>query len=148
MIGGIGEDEYCNMIRKIAKESDQVKIKGKLTREEIDRAYQQIDVVVCPSREDPLPIVMTEGMMYGKVCIASDATGTADFIEDGDNGLLCTAGDVESLASKMQWVIDHPERLVDMRKNARKTYEKYFTMEKFAQRLDTVITETIEAYEE
>ena len=49
---------------------------------------------------------------------------------------------------KMQWVIDHPERLVDMRKNARKTYEKYFTMEKFAQRLDTVITETIEAYEE
>ena len=148
LIGGIGEDEYCNMIRKIAKESDQVKIKGKLTREEIDRAYQQIDVVVCPSREDPLPIVMTEGMMYGKVCIASDATGTADFIEDGVNGLLCKAGDVESLASKMQWVIDHPERLVDMRKNARKTYEKYFTMEKFAQRLDTVITETIEAYEE
>ena len=148
LIGAIGEDDYCKEICQHINNDKRFKIWGNCTREQMRELYQQIDVVVCPSREDPLPIVMTEGMMYGKVCIASDATGTADFIEDGVNGLLCKAGDVESLASKMQWVIDHPERLADMRKNARKTYEKYFTMEKFAQRLDTVITETIEAYEE
>ena len=148
IVGFFGEDEYCKKVRHLINDDERIVICGNYSREQMRDVYGKIDVIVSPSREDSLPIVMTEGMMYGKVCIASDATGTADFIEDGVNGLLCKAGDVESLASKMQWVIDHPEKLADMRKNARKTYEKYFTMEKFAQRLNTVITETIEAYEE
>lgn len=148
IIGGIGENEYCNQIREMTKVNNQIIIKGKLTREEIEKAYQEIDVIICPSYEDPLPIVITEGMMYKKVCIASDATGTADYIDDGVNGLICKAGDVEDLALKMQWVIDNPDKLDEMRRNARKTYEEYFTMDRFGERLEAAIQETIEMYGE
>lgn len=148
IIGGISEIGYGAQIQEMSKINAQIKIKGKLTRDEIAKAYQEIDVVVCPSYEDPLPIVMTEGMMYGKVCIASDVTGTAVFIKDGVNGLICKAGDAENLAFKMQWVIEHPDKLDDIRGNARKTYEENFTMEKFGQRLEEAIHETIEIYGE
>ena len=148
IVGSICEDEYCNQVRQLIKDDNRFKIWGNCTREQMKEIYKEIDVVVCPSREDSLPIVMTEGMMYGKVCIVSEAAGTADFIEDGVNGLICKAGDEHSLALKMQWVIDHTDKLGDMGKNARKTYEENFTMEKFAQRLEHVINETIDAYEE
>ena len=36
----------------------------------------------------------------------------------------------------MEWVIDHSDQLDEIRKNARKTYEKYFTMDKFGIQLE------------
>lgn len=148
IIGEIGENEYCNLIRQMSKMNNQIKIKGNLIREEIEKAYQEIDVVVCSSYEDSLPIVMTEGMMYEKVCIASDAIGTADYIQNEVNGLIFKTGDAVDLAEKMRWVINHRDKLQEIGKNARKTYEENFTMEKFGQRLEEAINETIEMYGE
>lgn len=148
IIGSIGEDNYCNKIRHLVENDMRFKIEGKCTREEMAKIYREIDVVVCPSWEDSLPIVMTESMMYGKVCIASDKTGTADFIEDGVNGLICKAGDVANLSSKMQWILDNTDKLDEMGRKARKTYEEHFTMDKFSNRLEAAIQETIEMYGE
>lgn len=148
LIGGISENEYSNLIREMSERNNRIRIKGKLTREEIAKAYQEIDVVVCPSYEDPLPIVMTEGMMYGKVCIASDVTGTADYIQDKVNGLVFKTGDEAELADKMEWVLTHPDKLKKIGENARKIYQENFTMEKFSQRLNEAINETIMLYEE
>lgn len=91
--------------------------------------------MVCPSREDSLPIVMTEAMMYSKPCIASDSTGTADYIKDGINGFVCKTEDSEDLCEKMRYFIHHQEKIEIMGKEARKVYEEYFTMDKFADRL-------------
>lgn len=148
LIGGIFENEYGNLIYEMSERNNQIKIKGKLTREEIAKAYQEIDVVVCPSYEDPLPIVMTEGMMYKKVCIAADVIGTVEYIQDKVNGLIFKAGDETDLADKMQWVIAHPDKLKKIAENARKTYKENFTMEKFSQRLNEAINETITLYKE
>lgn len=146
IIGDAPEDGYSSQVFALSEENSRIKIKGKMTRAEMKRAYQEIDAVVCPSREDSLPIVMTEGMMYGKVCIASDATGTADYIRDGENGLICGAGSVESLAERMRWVIEHPDRRSAIGENARRTYEEYFAMDKFGGRLEAAIRETQEMY--
>ena len=114
-----------------------------MTREQIKAAYEEIDVVVCPSREDPLPIVMTEGMMYGKVCIASDRTGTADLIREKENGLVCRAEDVDSLADAMEWALTHPEECAAIGRKARQTYESIFTMDAFRERLEDAMEEAL-----
>ena len=115
---------------------------GLLTREEIYGIFPHIDVVVCASREDSLPIVMTEGMMFGKVCITTDATGTADFIRDGENGFVVPAGDDQALKEKMEWILYHRDRLADIGRNARKTYEQYFSMDVFGANLEKALLET------
>lgn len=150
IIGGIGVSDYCNNVRKIAEAEPSVKITGQLSREEIYKKYKDIDVVVCPSLEDPLPIVMTEGMMFGKICISSDANGTADFITDGDNGFVCKAGDVNSLYEKLSWLIDNrtDEKLQAMRHKSRAIYDEYFSMESFANRLEEAVMETVENYKQ
>ena len=105
-------------------------------------------MVVCPSREDPLPIVMTEAMMYRKPCIASDSTGTADYIKDGINGFVCKTEDSEDLCEKMRYFIHHQEKIEIMGKEARKVYEEYFTMDKFADRLCNQMQKTIDMFNE
>lgn len=146
IIGFIGIDEYSNEIKKSASRESTIKITGLLTRSELSKAYEKIDVIVCPSLEDSLPIVVTEGMMQEKVCIVSDMTGTAEYIEDGKNGLLCKAGDSEDLCEKIRWVIKNRKKLPEMGREARKVYEEYFTMDSFGQRLEESLEEAIDNF--
>ena len=44
--------------------------------------------LISPSRDDPMPVVMTEGLMLQKICLCSTNCGTADYIEDGKNGFV------------------------------------------------------------
>lgn len=146
IIGPIGTDTYGNEIRERASRELAVQITGQLTRSEIRRAYEEIDVIVCPSLEDSLPIVVTEGMMYEKVCIVSDAIGTTEYIEDGENVLICKTGDSEHLCRKMRWVIGNREKLEMMGKKARNVYETYFTMDGFGQRLEDALRQTMDSF--
>ena len=139
IIGAFFEDSYCNAIKTLAGEENAVKFLGEMTRKEIQNAYSEIDVLVCPSREDSLPIVVTEAMMYGKTCIVSDATGVVDYISHGENGLVCKKGDAEDLAEKIKWVFCNKEKLQQIGANARLVYEKYFTMACFGDRLEAAI---------
>lgn len=142
IIGKYGEDEYSKEICRMAHMEKTIRMLGLMTREEIYNSFPVIDVVVCASREDSLPIVMTEGMMFGKVCITTDATGTADYIREGENGFVVPAGDADALAGRMEWILAHRDKLMDMGKNARKTYEGHFTMEIFGENLERALLET------
>ena len=147
IIGPLGESDYVRRLQETATGLGNVCFTGNLTRAEMKKMFCQIDVVVCPSREDPLPIVVTEGMMHRKICIASDATGQAqDIIRDGENGFICKAGDAASLTEKMSYVIEHFDELNPMREKARETYEKYFSMEAFGERLERELLLTEKEY--
>ncbi|MCI8597607.1 MAG: glycosyltransferase family 4 protein [Lachnospiraceae bacterium] len=144
IIGSMGIDEYCTKIKKMVSKNEKIKIIGPLTRSEICEVYRNIDVVVCPSLEDPLPIVATEGMMYGKTCIVSDKTGTASYLKNGETGFICKAGDPSDLSEKMRYIIHNQNKLQGIGREARKIYDKYFSMESFGERLEIALKETID----
>lgn len=141
IIGKENIDEFSQNILEIVFSEPTIKVLGEKTREEIEMLYSDIDVIVSASRADSFPIVMTEGMMYGKVCIASDATGISDYIEDGKNGFIVPCESIDALCERMEWIIDNQDHLSDIRKNARKTYEEYFTMEQFQMQLEKMFEE-------
>lgn len=141
IVGKNDIDKFSQKIVEQASAEPAIRLLGEKTREEIELLYLDIDVVVSVSRIDSLPIVMTEGMMYGKICIASDTTGTMDYIEDGINGFIVEHENSDDLSRKMEWIIDNPEQLDKVRKRARETYENYFTMEQFGIQLEKMFGE-------
>lgn len=145
IIGYMGMDEYCNQVKEQIFKEPAVKMKGLLTRREINKAFEKIDVVVCPSLDDPLPIVVTEGMMYGKTCIVSDGTGAADYIKDEESGFICKKGNSTDLYEKMRWIIRNREKLHTIGNKARQIYEDYFTLEVFGEKLENVLEEAIKS---
>ncbi len=147
IIGAYGMDTFGNEIQHVVQMIPEVKMLGLLTRQEIRQVFSQIDVVVCASREDPLPIVVTEGMMHGKVCITTEATGNAAYIDNGKNGIICKTNDVESLCEKMKWILYNQDRSSTIGQAARKIYEQNFTLDIFGKRLEEELNITREMHE-
>lgn len=146
MIGSIDEGDYYQSIVELSHGFDNIIFKGPFTRKEIEDIYPSIDVIVCPSRHEGLPIVVNEGLMNKKVCIVADTAGDNDKIIDGDNGFFFHGEDIEELAQKMKYVAEHYNELGALRDNARRTYLENYTLEAFGDRLEQAIDETIRNY--
>lgn len=141
----IGTDYY----KKVASESANIPhliFTGELTRKKMKEIFTDIDVVVCASLEETMSLTITEGMMHGKVCITTDATGMADYIVEGENGFVCSAGDYMDLSKKMKYVIENYDSMENVRRKARATYEKIFSLESFAQRLEKELSNCEKSY--
>lgn len=112
-----------------------------MTRSRIFALYRQADCVVCASRDDPLPTFVTEGMMMGKICICSEFTGSASFIQHGENGYVYPENNANHLKNCISHVIDHYDELEPMKQRSRETYEKYFSENSFQLNIAEVINQ-------
>ncbi len=130
IIGRVVESDIYNHVIAMAEEYEEIKILGSLSPQKMQTIYEEIDVVVSPSRMDPMPVVLTEGMMNSKVCIASEMTGTATLISNKESGLICKL-DALDLAEQMTWILNHREKLEEIGENARAIYEQKFSMSAF-----------------
>lgn len=145
----IGKEQKCSFtlnLRKRCSGISEIIFWGERSLDEIDKMYEQIDVVVCPSREDPMPVVVAEGMMFGKVCIVSDMTGESEYITEMEDGLICKAGDCDSLRLQLIWAIEHKEKLDRICKNSRKLYKKIFSEKAFIKNMNDIIKQNMELY--
>lgn len=102
-----------------------------MPHEELMDLFSRMDILLCPSLDDPMPIVCTEAMMLSKPVIVSDHTGTASFIEDGVNGYVVSAGDPVSLAGAITRAVKLKATLPRMGMRSRRIYKKYFTTKSF-----------------
>ncbi len=138
IIGGINTDEYSTKILEQVGQLDNIHYLGQMNRDEISEVYSQIDILVCPSRRDSLPIVVTEAMQHGKICIVSDAIGTVDYMKDGKNGFIFKSGNINDLKSKIMYVLNNYSEMDNVRKAARKMYEEFFSLEVLGERIISV----------
>lgn len=128
-------------IQKKYSQCSKIEFLGQLSREALSTLYGEIDVLVCPSRDDPQPMVVTEAMMRRKCCIISDQTGQASLIENHREGIICKAGDADSLAECIQWVMEHEDAAKEIGEKAFGVYEQFFSIERFDERLSEIVTE-------
>lgn len=126
-------------IREETKHIPEIILTGPVGREEIDKMLRDADVMICPSREDPMPTVAAEAMSYGVPCIVSNVTGTAGYIKEKGNGLIFESEDAEVLAHKIRWCIENRDRLEQMGISARQVYERYFAMSVFEKEVERVV---------
>lgn len=76
-----------------------VRAKGAALAEE----YRQADCLVVPSRFDGFAMVVAEALACGTPVIVSDRVGAKDLVEEGCNGWIVAAGDVDALTNRMLW---------------------------------------------
>lgn len=85
------------------------------------------DVLVCPSRVEPLGNVVIEAWAHGKPVAAARARGPAALIKDGISGLLADCEDADALAQAIRRVIGDPALAAGLAAAGREAYEQDFT---------------------
>ncbi len=142
LIGKKNQEEFGKKVLEASSAIENVIFLGARKREEVMRILSWVNVVVVPSREETLSIAAIEGLMLGKVCIVSDRCGIADYIEHGKNGFIFRSEDSDMLGRIMQRCYENPGMCQQIGKNARKTYERYFTDKVFATNIRKMVFET------
>lgn len=127
LVGSVlkAEQSYWKAQESLLKGLKNVRMTAEVSQKELAHIYQGLDVLVCPSRDDPMPIVVTQAMMYGKVCVISENVGQVEFIRQGENGFVFQNQD--ELTAILKWVIDNKDKVAEIGKRARKIYEQNFS---------------------
>ncbi len=132
----VGKDADADIKRsifeKMAEYPEQIKYYGVLGREELYDLYEEIDYLICPSRDDPMPVVVAEALSLGKPCICSKNTGSAAVIGGFHAGFCYGHDDPRRLAE----LIVKTNRISDdcydkLSINARAAYESTFSEKVF-----------------
>ena len=88
---------------------DRVRFLG--WRADVAALLAACDILVCPSRHEPLGNVVIEAWAHGVPVVAAESAGPSWLIEDGKSGVLVPIDDVAALAASVgDLMADHPRR--------------------------------------
>jgi glycosyltransferase involved in cell wall biosynthesis len=98
----------------------------------IEVAMSDADVCLVPSlMKDPFPTTVLEAMSAAKPVITTNHGGAKEAVIDRETGFLVSPNDLEALANSIVSLIDRKVELPKLGENARRRYQKRFTINHF-----------------
>ena len=108
---------------------DQLKITDKVLllgwRRDIPEIMHSSDILLLTSLWEGLPRVLPQAMASGIPVVATSVNGSPEAVKDGLNGYLLPPGDVEGMARKILYLINHPGEARAMGQKGRELVEEF-----------------------
>lgn len=121
-----------------------VQFRGRVSEEELVRAYATSQVCVLPAVVDRrgdtegLGVVLLEAMTHGVPVIGSNVGGITDIVTDGETGLLVPPGDAEALAGAITRLQRDPALAARLRAAGPRRVEERFTWDAIVAKWEAV----------
>lgn len=140
------EDQLQDMIAKRGL-SNKVHLLGSMSPEEVRSNMEKASIYLFTSdRHEGWGAVLNESMNSACAVVASHAIGAVPYlIEDGANGLIYRDGDLDDLYEKVKYLLDHPDRRVELSKNAYSTIVDEWNAENAAEKFLALSEELIDS---
>lgn len=120
---GYLEKELKEMVSRLGLEN-RVSFMDK--SDKVFEIMKALDVLVIPSDNEGMPMVLLEAMKYFLPVVASRVSGIREVIEDGKTGILVTKKKPERIALALNYLKENPEILHNLAKEAaRVVNDKY-----------------------
>ena len=116
LIGSI-EDQIKTKITKYL--SNQIEYLPVIKNNQLIKYYSKANVLVQPSIEEGLSLVIAEALACGCPVIATKNTGANDLFKDGQEGFIIDARSVEQINDKLQLLADNKVLQEEMSHNAK-----------------------------
>ncbi|MCD4743165.1 MAG: glycosyltransferase [Desulfobacteraceae bacterium] len=125
----IGPDEGMldEMMKKVKSSNnfDDIIFAGYVGGQEKSKAYHAADLVVIPSRQEAMSIVVLEAGITGTPVVITDQCG---FDEIGDvNGGIVVPATIEGVKSGIKEMLADPDKLVEKGNNLKQFCKRYYT---------------------
>ena len=121
-----------------------IQLLGWLSREALAAEMQKSVCLVVPSEcLETFGMVVIEAFAQGLPVVASRLGALSELIEDGVTGLLFSPGDASSLASKVRFLLENPDRAALLGRNARGAYAARYTPARNFQKLLQIYQDAI-----
>ncbi len=107
--------------------------------------FQACDVIVMASKRETFGLVVIEAMQVQTAVIGSNSGGVVEIIDDEHTGLLFEVGSSESLAQKIQKLVDDEKLKEKIALQGQKKCEEKFSNEKQFKKLGAIIKDLSES---
>lgn len=139
----IGDGKNLEKYRQMVAEwRDSIQLLGKLSN--VEEWIMQFDVGVLATYTEGISNSIMEYMALGKPVVASDGGGVSETILDGVTGFLVPQQNPQALASKIEWLLDHPCEACAMGDEGKKFLENEFSLKQLTDRTVALYESAIE----
>jgi len=114
IVGPIGDGHH--LVEN--EDRDDVKYLPPKLQPDLVALYQDADCLILPSRFDSFGMVVAEALACGLPVIVSDMVGAKSLVVEGENGWIVQVGNIDVLAQRLRWCIDHRSAMASMREAA------------------------------
>jgi len=119
-------EEFFSEIKRLGLRLDEdIIILGSVPEDSMAELYGAADVFVFPSVKEGWGLVVLEAMASGLPVIASGIEPMTDYLKDGENALLVSPMDYETLAQQIIKVLEKTELRDKLIRNGIKTAQAY-----------------------
>lgn len=105
--------------------ADRVRFLG--WRNDIPALLATADLLVCPSRHEPLGNVVIEGWAHGVPVVAASSDGPRSLIREEETGLLVPIDDADALSRSINRLIGSPEFALKLASAGYQAYQTTYT---------------------
>ena len=133
--GRVNDPGFAQAIQDIAAPEPRIVIGPELGLDGYRQALAAADIILCPSRDDTLPLVSLNALAEGKVLICSAEVGTAAYLTDGVSGFILSANHPDEIAAVLARAIAARERWPEIGAAAQAVFQNNFSEARFERRL-------------
>ena len=140
----VGDGPLRAEVERAASAISGVEYLGPKPPDEVCALMGEAAFLLFPSEcYENFPRVLAEAFAKGLPVVCSGHGSHGSLVEHGRTGLHFRPGDPEDLAAKVEWMLTHPERVAEMRREARREYEEKYTAERNYEMLMQIYEEAI-----
>jgi Glycosyltransferase len=144
----VGDGQTRPSIEQIVQKNglrQAVIMTGAIAHADVPEMLSIADIAVVPSAPvsasrggTGTPLKLFEYMAAGKAIVATALNEAAEVIQDGHNGLLVEAGDVNGFSEAMLTLLNHPKERDRLGQNARQQAIEQYSWQEYTRRLEEI----------
>jgi colanic acid/amylovoran biosynthesis glycosyltransferase len=147
--GGPLRDSLQKLIEDL-KIYDNVKLLGWQVQEQIIGLLHETDILLAPSVTsqkgdcEGIPVAILEALSDGIPVLSTIHSGIPEAVQNGESGLLVPEYDMNALAEKLAYLLEHPELWPVMGQKGRNHVKEHFDIDKLNDRLVEIYQRLLE----
>jgi len=141
IIGNGPLQDRCSRLIAESRMGDKIHLLGSRDQQQVYDTIENSHIFLCPSvtgnngDQEGIPVSLMEAMAAGLPVISTRHSGIPELVQDGISGFLVPEKDVDALAERLLYLIEHPEIWPEMGRAGCAHVEANYDIKKLNERL-------------
>jgi len=118
--------------------TDLVDLAGWFAPSDVFSLINGAAAVVVPSRHESFSLVALQAALMARPVVATRVGGLPEVVVDGQTGLLVEPGSSDALAEAIAWLLEHPQKAVQIGQAGRQRAEEVFAWDRYVDAYDAL----------
>lgn len=144
LICGDGQHSGADFATEIRRRAEGLPVEFVPWQPDVRAVLQRLDLLTVPSNSlDATPRVIPEALSVGVPVLAYRSGGIPEVLAEGAGGIFTPAANSHALAQRITELVASPDRLLQLRQDARRAFEQRFTLDRYAKAIGSVLESAV-----